>query len=404
MQLLKNFSLGNILKNKYFFWGNKSISMETDKYSTDWINSFNLSTSSPHFYNENTDFVLLQRRNFALNSAIDKIASKVSNANFTDISQKDTELLKKLSNPNNFQSKQEFLKEFTVYILSCGHAIIWKRYVSFGNLSTLDLINIDPTKATITKDTITFEYEKKQEVLNVSDVIIFYDKTKNNDTFKGYSRVIPLRSHLENISLAQKAKNIQISNSGTTIVSPKQTAAGSNIDEGLNAPVPVMGGGLKTQKDQMQDELNNKNLENRIVVSSKGLDAVNLSEKLSGIDFQKIIEPDLLAVYDAFSIPIELTPFGPNAKFNNKALAELSVLENEVSPLINNLISGLNSEFKRYGQLIADLNHIGAMSVIQSRIQDTNQKTIEQYKTLLDCEVITIAEYRKILIDNKILT
>jgi hypothetical protein len=347
------------------------------------------------------DFIALQEKNFILNNVIGKIAKKFSNAMFTD--EKESALLNKINNPNVSQSKEEFLKEFATYVISAGFTIIWKRYVSFGNFETLELININPCKATFNKDEITFQFENKNHTINISDVMVFYDTRRNHLDKKGYSRIIPLRSQLENISLAQKAKNIQIQNSGTTIVSPKQTSAGSNIDEGLNAPLPVMGGGLKSQKDEMEDKLNNRSLENRVIVSSKGLDAVNLSEKLNKIDFYKIIESDLLAVYDAFGFPIELSPYGKDATFENKGKAELQLLENEIMPLANNLVNTLNAEFDNKGAINVNYNQLEAMSIIKNRVIDTNQKMINQYGYLFEKEVIDVKEFKELLIENKIL-
>lgn len=374
------------------------VNMESDAFTMD---SFLIGTAVSSYYLDSVDFVLLQEKNFILNNVISKISKKFSNATFTD--ENDSALLKKINNPNGFQSKEEFLKEFATYIISSGFTVIWKRYVSFGNFDTMELININPCRLSFNKDNVTFQYENQNITVSSSEIIIFYDIRRNHLDKKGYSRIIPLRSQLENISLAQKAKNIQINNSGTTIVSPKQTSAGSNIDEGLNAPVPVLGGGIKTQKDEMEDKLNNRGLENRIIVSSKGLDAINLSEKLNNIDFYKIVESDALAVYDAFSFPIELSPYGKNATFENKGQAELQLIENELMPLLNSLTNSLNSEFAKKGKITGNYNHIGVMSIIKNRVIDTNQKIITQYKTLFDDKIINEIEYKDILIENKIL-
>ncbi len=395
MSFFKDTSIGRFFSNTL---GINPKDFSADIFS---MSSFGIGVAANSYYLGSVNFVLLQERNFILNNVISKISKKFSNANFTD--EKDSELLKKINTPNSFQSKEEFLKEFATYIISSGYTAILKKYVSFGNFDTMELININPCTLDFNKDNITFQFENKNITVNSSELIIFYDIRRNNFDKKGYSRIIPLRSQLENISLAQKAKNIQIQNSGTTIVSPKTSSNASNVDEGLNAPVPVMGGGLKSQKNEMEDKLNNRGLENRIIVSSKGLDAVNLSEKLNNIDFYKIIESDALAVYDAFGFPIELSPYGKNATFENKDQAELSLVENELIPLLNSLTNSLNSEFPNKGKIKGNYNHIGVMSIVKNRIIDTNQKIITQYKTLFDDKIINENEYKKILIENKIL-
>lgn len=378
------------------------INMESDVFSMD---SFSIGTAVSSYFDKSTNFIELQEKNFILNNVISKIAQRLSNATFTSDGNSKQSLLNKLNNPNSYQSKQEFLKEFTIFILAAGYTVMWKKYVSYGNFETMELININPCKTSIDikRNEIIFEYENESIKTQLDEVVIFYDMKRDINTKKGYSRATPLKSQLQNISLAQKAKNIQIQNSGTTIVSPKQVAAGSNIDEGLNAPIPVMGGGLKTQKDEMEDKLNNRGLENRIIVSSKGLDAVNLSEKLNKIDFYKITESDAMAVYDAYGFPIELSPHGASAKFDNKETAELTLYENEVIPLAENLTNTLNSEFENKGAVDVNYDHVGCMSLKKNKTIDTNTKVIDMYSVLVDKKIITDADFKNILITNNII-
>lgn len=354
------------------------------------------------FYTDSTKFVKLQKETFVLNNVFNKIASKLSSAQFTSESD-NSEILDKINNPNNTQSKEEFLKEFAIFLLSSGWTVIWKKYQSYGNFKTLELINLNPDHTDVNENSLTTEIDGKSETILLTDVIFFYDSVRNNKNQKGYSRITPLRSQVNNIKDAQVAKGIQIENSGTTIVSPKQTAAGNSIDEGLNAPVTQMGGGLKTQKEEMEDRFSSRGLVNRIIVSSKGLDAKNLSAELNAVKFYEIVETDILAIYDAYNFPVELSPYGKNAKFENKEIAEVSLVENEVSPLAKNLINSLNAEFPQKKPVIVDFNHLNSMSLIQERIQKTNGTTIEQYGTLFDKKIITEQEYKDVLKSKKIL-
>jgi hypothetical protein len=376
----------------------QSVNMDVDNLS-----SFMLGGNKTTFYPVATKFVELQEQNFVLNNVLIKIAKTFSNGSFSDENTK-SEILNKINNPNLTQSKEEFLKEFAIYIMSAGFTVMWKRYVSFGNFKTLELLNIDPdTVDENSNGTISFVFDNKSETVLKSDLIFYYDVKKRKGSIKGYSRITPLKTQIENIKDAQIAKGIQIENSGTTIVSPKQTSSGNNIDEGLNAPVPVMGGGLVSQKQEMEDRFNSKGIRNRIIVSSKGLDATNLSAQLNTVKFYQIVETDILAIYDAFGFPIELSPYGKNATFENKGVAELSLIENEILPLGENLINTLNAEFTNKGELDVSYNHLNSMSLIESRIQDTNQKTINQYGALFDKKIINEAEYKKILKSKNIL-
>ncbi len=369
------------------------------------IDSFNIGGSDKKtFYPESTKFFKLQKENFVLNNVFNKIASKFSSVEFLSDSE-NNEIIDKINNPNQKQSKEEFLKEFAIYILSSGYTIIWKKYQSFGNFKTLELINLNPDKTDIDGESIITEVDDKSVKLMISDVIVFYDSVRNSTTQKGYSRITPLRTQVNNIKDAQIAKGIQIENSGTTIVSPKAAVNGNNIDEGLNAPVPVMGGGMKSQKEEMEDRLNTRGIQNRIIVSNKGLDAKNLSSELNNVKFHEVVETDILAVYDAYNFPIELSPYGKNATFENKEVAEVSLMESEAYPLAKNLMNSLNSEFPNK-KPITDISysHLNSMSVVEERTQKTNGTTIDQLKVLLDAEVITKEEFKKELKSKNIIS
>lgn len=367
---------------------------------------FEIGSRKNQFYPENEKYVKLQEKHFVLNNVIDKIAKALSNANFTDSRRKIvTPLLDKVNNPNLFQSKEEFLKEFAIFILSAGWTIIWKKYKSLGFLDTMELININPDCAEVKGDKVYFEYQGASYTLPKEEVILFYDIKRRHDGQKGVSRIRPLRSQLDNISDAQRAKSIQIHNSAKTIISPKANVGGV-MDEGLNTPVitmPTLPGQppQRTQKDDMQDKLNYSGMENVIIVATKGVDATNLSQQLSSVKYADIVETDLLAVYDAYSFPIELSPYGKETTYSNKIVAEASLYDNEVMPLANSLIKSLNAEFN--GKVELDFNHVAAVSAQNNKANDTNKIITETYAEILNTGAITVQEYRQILTDKGIL-
>src|SRR5690606_37529584 len=164
---------------------------------------------------------------------------------------------------------------------------------------------------------ITTVYNGKEEPTDFDDVIIFYDTQKKRNSLEGVSRLRPFRTQNDNITDAQTAINIQIQNCGTTVVSPKSANNSNNIDEGLNAPVPTLGGGLKTQKEEMEDKLNSRGIKNRIIVYNKGLDAKNLSAELNSMNFSEMVVSNALALYDLYSFDPVLSTYGKYYTFEN---------------------------------------------------------------------------------------
>lgn len=364
------------------------------------IDTFNIGRRKLTYYGKNEKYVELTKKTYVLSNVVGKIGKTASKANFVSSNGND-KVVRIMNNPNSKQSKEEFIKEFCLFVNAAGWSVLWKRYVSYGVFDTLEIINLDPDVTNFRKDgSVDTEYEGNLEHIEARDIIVFYDTVREEDN-RGYSRIKPLRAQIDNILTAQIALGIQIENSGTTIVSPKATTGGAGVvDEGLNAiTIPdiqlpsVSGNPIRTQKDVIEEKLNSRGIENRIIVAAKGLDAVNLSAKLNSMDFAAKIESSILAVCDAFNVNVELTPYGKNATYENKDVAELSLLENEAMPIINSLIRSLNQDLG--GKAVATFSHIGAMSVVEKRIQEANGTFIDQYITLLDKNLISEEELKE---------
>lgn len=350
------------------------------------------------YYGDNTDYVKLQSEHYVLNDVITKISKTFSNAKFSDGKSDNSALVQKINNPNNKQSKEEFLKEFAIYILSSGWTCIWKKYESFGNFESLQLINInpDPCVTDVRKNTIVTEIDGKQETINNLDLIYFYDIRKNHDDNRGVSRIKPLRMQVVNTRDAEFAKNIQICKSGTTLVSPKAQSNSNGMNEGLNVPItmPVDQNGNRppTAKDDLEDKLNGRGVANRIIVANTGIDSTNLGSDLSKMDYFKIVEPNVLAIYDAFGFPPELSPYGKNATFENKPKAESMLIENEILPLAKSLTDSLEAEFPNKGVLDVSYDHLSSVAMTKSTVYDTNKTIATTYSDLAKAGVITTQE------------
>lgn len=350
------------------------------------------------YYSNDTDYVKLQQEHYVLNNVITKIAKTFSNARFSDGESDNSALVNKINNPNEKQSREEFLKEFAIYLLSSGWTAIWKKYVSFGNFETLQLINInpDPCVTDVRKNTIVTEIDGVQETISFKDLIIFYDIRKEHDSNRGVSRIKPLKMQVINTRDASFAKNIQICKSGTTIVSPKQVTNSHGMEEGLNVPhtMPVDKSGVRppTAREDLEEKLNGRGVANRIIVSNKGLDSTNLGADLAKMDYYNIVEPDILAIFDAFGFPPELSPYGKNATFENKPKAESMLIENEILPLAKSLTDSLEAEFPNKGVLEVNYDHLSSVAETKSTIYDTNQKIASTYADLANAGIITTEE------------
>lgn len=138
------------------------------------IDGFTFGKKIHTYYPDNYQkYVELQRNNFVINTVIGKIAKGVSSVKFVSEKENDP-LVNKLKNPNNEQSQQEFLKEFTTYLKAAGWVVIWKEWQSIGNFETLQLRNIDPDCCDFDKsgEKLIFEHDDKEHTVLKSDCII----------------------------------------------------------------------------------------------------------------------------------------------------------------------------------------------------------------------------------------
>lgn len=362
------------------------------------IDVFGISSNEKKmFYSENYNFFKLYKNNFVVRDAISLIARKFSGAEFIDLEKENSKLLEKIKYPNGFQSREEFLNDFCINILCSGYTVVWNKYASYGVFDSLEwiVLTTDTDLTSFGENTIKTVVRGKPETISYDDVIIFYDSQRQTDSLKGFPRIVPFRSQIRNIEAAQKAKDIQIHNSGTTIVSPKSSSQGQ-VDDGLDKPI-ISIEGLKTQKEEMEEKLNSRGMDNRIIISSKGVDAKNLSAELNSMKFSDLVEPDILAIYNVFGVPVELTPYGKNATFDNKETAENSLIESEIQPLIKSLCESLNWEFSNYGKISGNYNHFNSVSKTKNEIHKTNKEIATTYRELFSAGLIDEKEAKELL-------
>lgn len=359
------------------------------------------------YYKDDFNYYSLYQKKFIIRTIVGKLASIFSNTKIEDLSAKETSLLKKLQTPNNEQSTEEFLKDFGINLWVSGYSMIWKKYNgSFGNFDKLELIVIstDTDITEVGKNTVTTTINGKSETIKKEDIIFFYDSQRSKDSLAGVSRLKPFKTLIDNVIDAQFGISIQMEKSGTTVVSPKASPGANNIDEGLNAPVPTLGGGLKSQKEEIEERLNSRGIKNRIIVSNKGLDANNLSADLNNYKFSEVVESPSLAIYDLYSFAPELTPYGKNATFENKPAAENKLIEAEIVTLAESLIRSLNQEFKAYGQVKMSYDHINSVAETKNKVVDVKKTVAETYSSLFKDGLITLEQAQEQLILNGVIS
>ena len=92
---------------------------------------------------------------------------------------------------------------------------------------------------------------------------------------------------------------------------------------------------------------------------------------------------------------MRIAPYGKNATFDNKEVAENSLIESEVQPLNNSLTESLNGEFEGSGNIYGNYDHLSSVSKTKNEIHKTRQDIANTYRELFKDGVIDREEARK---------
>lgn len=374
-------------------------------------------------------FYQLSLDNYYVNRSIILISDCFNNANIieTDIKTgdviQDGPLQTFLKSPNHNQTSKELFQEFIRNLLSGGYCYLYPfhsnpAYANFihkgAQLLVLnnDFIDHSYQKVKFLQEEYTFKYDiDGGSKMNFSQIIPFFDISQDpKNKFKGVTRLKSLEEELSQIYLSNKAVANQIKMSGNIIVSPEATKD-SELSLGLDKP--IVPGRQKTQKDQIEENINDSGLlrGKSFTISSTALKAINLAESLKDYNFNEKFKHEAgRVIMNAYGIPRKLQNIITTSELkSDKEGEDIDMYEKIVLPLAESFSESINSVYSKLTgtKIKLDYSHL---AVFKERLEDAEKKDSEKKTniinnvvTLKNNQLITDEEAKKILQDEKII-
>lgn len=312
-------------------------------------------------------------------------------------------LLEKLNNPNEYQTRDQFLSQFAYYLKANGQTIIVPYVKSVGfkkDLNRVTLINLNPDETfhpekaksifDIKNDKKDgFRYKEKirsasyghQEVITpfrYNEVLNFVDTVSavKGNKYKGNCNLTSLRDEIKNIYLSKKAKTNKLEHSGITLITPKGKE--NPLSTGLDKP--IVANKNRTHKDLIEDKIHESGLaqKNTIIISEHPLESQNLTEGISQLDFDKECIEDYKRIYRMFCLPEELSGISETKNAlgdsgNRKDKATLNFIQQVIEPLAQNLMETCESYFDTGNTYKMTYDHLSVYRL--AREMETTEKT-----------------------------
>ena len=351
------------------------------------------------------DYYECVEKNPVLFRCIDIIADIFSLVDFTidDEANENNPIIKLLNNPNDFQSKQDFLKEFIFQKYSYGfvYQLPLKPDGFTATLKNVDSIyNLNPKHVQYNKAFATrllsraeiqdikqkqFKYIETNQTkeFSISDVIPFYDTANGlGDDFmmKAKSRLNSIAKPIKNIDVALSAEHTALSQAGTWIISGSSKGANMGISTGLTS----------SEKTEVESKMAGFGLgqKNRIIITDKMLEANSLHTPMSELGIKDSVMNNANLIINAFGIPKEVYSIDKSGStFENQKEAYINLIQNVIQPEVNDLCNSYKSYFGITEDLKGTFDHLAVMQHIEDKKADKALKLSQVFRNVQDEQV-----------------
>jgi len=288
-------------------------------------------------------------------------------------------VVKLLNNPNDFQSKQDLLKEFIFFKQAEGW--VYQYPVKLPGIKNVEKIyNLNPGKVSYAKDFPTrlifesatlkevkqrqFKYEEahQKKTFDIQDIIPFFDIANGlSDDFllKSPSRLKTVQKQIRNINAAMDAKYKGITKTGRFIVSGSQK--GTNISRPMDP------------NDKQAIETNFSkygltNIKGDIIATNSHVEVHDLSIALKNLGLDESMLSDAMFIINVFRVPLDLFILSlSGSTYENQKSAIVRYIQTSVQKHIDDYCNSLNSFFGlgQGEQLTGSLDHLSVMQYIE---------------------------------------
>ena len=330
-------------------------------------------------------------KNPILLGLIDKIANYLAQSKFYLENENENDpLIKLLNNPNDFQSKEDFFKEFVFNYISCGYQFIAPigsvgfendvtKVDSLYNLNPLfiDYNNLNIQTKLLTRKEISelnnlkFRYQIQQgangqsssyKTFEYKNVLGFYDVANglsNDFLLSSPSRLDSVLQASVNIIKAFEAQNIVIKSNGREMFFSE--ARGSEL--GLHKSLDK-GDVKEIQRASNKYGMQHGQYRSMFLNKETGWKSLHINAK--DLATEETIKTASIAIATALNVPKELIPVFDNSAYNNRKEALIDLIQGTVEPILSDICNTFTSYFGyQKTPLLYTVDHLAPMQHIE---------------------------------------
>lgn len=292
-------------------------------------------------------------------------------------------IIKRLNNPNPFQSKQDMLREFLFFKYAYGW-VYQKPLGASGKIFKKEpsaIYNLNPAKVSYDKNFATrlifernqirdvnkkqFRYEENEQnsEFSIDEVIPFFDIANGlSEDFllKAPSRLNSIQKNIKNIDVALASENKALSKAGRWIVSASNKGSGTGIN--------VLQKGDKEDIERNFGKYGLGALKSDVVVTSANLDTNSLHIPMNQLGIAESVGNNAAVIRNHFGVPREMYNLSDTGgKYDSVEQAPIQLIQNVVQNHIDDFCNSYTSYFELDKPLTGDLSHLSVMQYIEDK-------------------------------------
>ena len=225
----------------------------------------------------------------------------------------------------------------------------------------------------------------KELVLHIKD-----SQDYDEETFKGFSRLLSQKYTLANLVAVYEARNVIYTKRGAlgAIISGKSDQDGTQ---------PLTPKEIEELQDKFQRNYGLRSDKNQLVISEAPISYVQFGKSISELQpFEETLQ-DAIQIAGIFGVNKELIPRKDNSTFSNQRAAEIDCYSNVVMPLVNEFLDKFSHWSGLYDDglyLSADFSQVDILVTNRKEREEKNRIISEKCKMEFNMGIITLNDWR----------
>lgn len=225
----------------------------------------------------------------------------------------------------------------------------------------------------------------KELVLHIKD-----SQDYDEETFKGFSRLLSQKYTLANLVAVYEARNVIYTKRGAlgAIISGKSDQDGTQ---------PLTPKEIEELQEKFQRNYGLRSDKNQLVISEAPISYVQFGKSISELQpFEETLQ-DAIQIAGIFGVNKELIPRKDNSTFSNQRAAEIDCYSNVVMPIVNEFLDKFSHWSGLYNDglyLSADFSQVDILVANRKEREEKNRIISEKCKMEFNMGIITLNDWR----------